>query len=70
MRYYNGVATLGEIVICRREPSNQVCTPSMPPLAPLQSRLTLAQQYDSNAIRVDNVFGVQIGVSPAPKSQP
>ncbi|KAK3687472.1 helicase-like protein [Podospora appendiculata] len=43
VRYYNGVATMGELVICRREPSNP---------------------YDSNAIRVDNVFGNQIGHIP------
>lgn len=43
VRYYNGVATVGEYVILRREPSNP---------------------YDSNAIRVDNVFGNQIGHIP------
>ncbi|KAL2018517.1 hypothetical protein VTK56DRAFT_802 [Thermocarpiscus australiensis] len=43
VRYYNGVATAGEVVICRREPSNP---------------------YDSNAIRVDNVLGNQIGHIP------
>ncbi|KAK4121600.1 RAD5-like protein [Parathielavia appendiculata] len=43
VRYYNGMATAGEVVVCRREPSNQ---------------------YDSNAIRVDNVLGRQIGHIP------
>lgn len=43
IRYYNGVATAGELVMCRREPSNP---------------------YDSNAIRVDNVLGAQIGHLP------
>ncbi|KAK5660361.1 hypothetical protein OQA88_12902 [Cercophora sp. LCS_1] len=43
VRYYNGFATAGEIVVLRREPSNQ---------------------YDSNAIRVDNVLGNQIGHIP------
>ncbi|KAK0621623.1 SNF2 family N-terminal domain-containing protein [Bombardia bombarda] len=43
VRYYSGVATVGELVICHREPSNQ---------------------YDPNAIRVDNVFGDQIGHIP------
>ncbi|KAK3936758.1 putative SWI/SNF-related matrix-associated actin-dependent regulator of chromatin subfamily A member 3-like 1 [Diplogelasinospora grovesii] len=43
VRYYNGLATYGELVLCRREPTNP---------------------YDSNAIRVDNVFGNQIGHIP------
>ncbi|KAH8681304.1 SNF2 family N-terminal domain-containing protein [Xylariales sp. PMI_506] len=43
VRYYNGVATPHELVICRREPANQ---------------------YDRNAIRVDNVMGAQIGHLP------
>ncbi|KAH6856961.1 RAD5-like protein [Chaetomium sp. MPI-CAGE-AT-0009] len=43
VRYYNGMATAGEVVICTREPSNQ---------------------YDPNAIRVDNVLGRQIGHIP------
>ncbi|KAK4191938.1 putative SWI/SNF-related matrix-associated actin-dependent regulator of chromatin subfamily A member 3-like 1 [Podospora australis] len=43
VRYYNGVATMGEVVICKREPSNP---------------------YDPNAIRVDNVYGQQIGHIP------
>ncbi|KAL2267834.1 hypothetical protein VTJ83DRAFT_5111 [Remersonia thermophila] len=43
VRYYNGVATVGELVLCTREPDNQ---------------------YDSNAIRVDNVMGRQIGHIP------
>ncbi|KAH6631439.1 SNF2 family N-terminal domain-containing protein [Chaetomium tenue] len=43
VRYYNGMATGGEVVICKREPSNQ---------------------YDPNAIRVDNVLGRQIGHIP------
>ncbi|KAK0718081.1 RAD5-like protein [Lasiosphaeria miniovina] len=43
VRYYNGVASIGELVTCKREPSNQ---------------------YDRNAIRVDNVFGVQAGHVP------
>ncbi|KAK4152043.1 RAD5-like protein [Chaetomidium leptoderma] len=43
VRYYNGMATAGEVVVCRREPSNQ---------------------YDPNAIRVDNVLGRQIGHIP------
>jgi hypothetical protein len=40
---YNGVATPHELVICRREPTNQ---------------------YDNNAIRVNNVMGSQIGHLP------
>ncbi|KAK3318252.1 helicase-like protein [Apodospora peruviana] len=43
VRHYRGVATPGEVVICKREPFNQ---------------------YDKNAIRVDNVFGIQIGHIP------
>lgn len=43
IRYYNGVATVGEYVTVRREPSNL---------------------YDSNAIRIDNVFGTQVGHIP------
>ncbi|OLN88164.1 Helicase-like transcription factor [Colletotrichum chlorophyti] len=43
VRYYNGYAAPGEVVICLREPNNQ---------------------YDSNAIRVCNVMGVQIGHLP------
>lgn len=43
VRYYNGFATAGEMVVLRREPSNP---------------------YDSNAIRVDNVLGNQIGHIP------
>jgi SWI/SNF-related matrix-associated actin-dependent regulator of chromatin subfamily A3 len=43
VRYYNGYATTGEMVVLRREPHNQ---------------------YDSNAIRVDNVQGEQIGHIP------
>ncbi|KAI1334782.1 RAD5-like protein [Xylariaceae sp. FL0016] len=43
VRYYNGIATPGESIICQREPDNQ---------------------YDRNAVRVDNVMGVQIGHIP------
>lgn len=43
VRYYNGIATSGELVVLRREPNNM---------------------YDRNAIRVDNVMGVQIGHMP------
>jgi SWI/SNF-related matrix-associated actin-dependent regulator of chromatin subfamily A3 len=43
VRYYSGYATVGEMVICRREPNNP---------------------YDSNAIRVLNVQGDQIGHIP------
>ncbi|KAI0011614.1 SNF2 family N-terminal domain-containing protein [Xylariaceae sp. FL0662B] len=43
VRYYNGVVTPSEMIICRREPANP---------------------YDRNAIRVDNVMGVQIGHLP------
>ncbi|PFH61570.1 hypothetical protein XA68_16993 [Ophiocordyceps unilateralis] len=43
VRYYNGYASPGEAVLCRREPDNQ---------------------YDSNAIRVDNVLHQQIGHLP------
>ncbi|KAK2763465.1 snf2 family helicase [Colletotrichum kahawae] len=43
VRYYNGYASQGEVVVCLREPSNQ---------------------YDSNAIRVCNVMGIQIGHIP------
>ncbi|KAK3503055.1 DNA repair and recombination protein RAD5B [Neurospora crassa] len=43
VRYYNGVASPGEVVVCKREPQNQ---------------------YDPNAIRVDNVLGTQIGHIP------
>ncbi|KAI9167044.1 matrix-associated actin-dependent regulator [Paramyrothecium foliicola] len=43
VRYYNGFASLGEVVLCRREPNNQ---------------------YDRNAIRVDNVLYQQIGHLP------
>ncbi|KAH8731392.1 SNF2 family N-terminal domain-containing protein [Phaeosphaeriaceae sp. PMI808] len=42
-RYYNGYATINEMVVIRREPNNQ---------------------YDSNAIRVLNVHGDQIGHLP------
>ncbi|CAJ2512800.1 Uu.00g009190.m01.CDS01 [Anthostomella pinea] len=40
VRYYSGVVTPGESIICRREAGNP---------------------YDSNAIRIDNVMGSQIG---------
>ncbi|KAL2189334.1 RAD5-like protein [Thermothelomyces heterothallicus CBS 203.75] len=43
VRYYDGMATAGEVVVCKREPFNE---------------------YDSNAIRVDNVLGRQIGHIP------
>ncbi|KAK3955460.1 SNF2 family N-terminal domain-containing protein [Pseudoneurospora amorphoporcata] len=43
VRYYSGVASPGEVVVCKREPQNQ---------------------YDPNAIRVDNVLGRQIGHIP------
>ncbi|KAK4175876.1 putative DNA repair and recombination protein RAD5B [Triangularia setosa] len=43
VRYYNGVVTVGEVVVSKREPSNQ---------------------YDANAIRIDNVFGSQVGHIP------
>jgi SWI/SNF-related matrix-associated actin-dependent regulator of chromatin subfamily A3 len=43
VRYYNGIASPGETVVLRREPTNQ---------------------YDRNAIRVDNVLGQQIGHIP------
>lgn len=43
IRYYNGVATVGEYVLVKREPRNQ---------------------YDRNAIRIDNVYGAQIGHIP------
>jgi SWI/SNF-related matrix-associated actin-dependent regulator of chromatin subfamily A3 len=43
LRYYSGFATVGEVVMVRREPSNP---------------------YDSNAIRVNNVQGNQIGHIP------
>ncbi|KAF8241560.1 hypothetical protein K440DRAFT_641993 [Wilcoxina mikolae CBS 423.85] len=43
VRYYNGIATIGEQVLFRREPNNA---------------------YDRNAIRINNVNGVQIGHVP------
>lgn len=43
VRFYTGVVTAGEMVLCRREPGNQ---------------------YDANAIRVDNVMRQQIGHIP------
>jgi SWI/SNF-related matrix-associated actin-dependent regulator of chromatin subfamily A3 len=43
VRYYNGYATAGEMVVLRHEPNNQ---------------------YDSNAIKVTNVQGQQIGHLP------
>ncbi|CAG5175025.1 uncharacterized protein ALTATR162_LOCUS10818 [Alternaria atra] len=43
VRYYNGYATTGEMVVLRREPRNE---------------------YDSNAIKVTNVQGQQIGHLP------
>ncbi|KAF4126809.1 SWI/SNF-related matrix-associated actin-dependent regulator of chromatin subfamily A3 [Geosmithia morbida] len=43
IRFYNGYACPGEIVLCQRQADNQ---------------------YDSNAIRVDNVMGHQIGHLP------
>ncbi|KAI3331755.1 hypothetical protein HD806DRAFT_168708 [Xylariaceae sp. AK1471] len=43
VRYYNGIVTPGESILCRREPSNA---------------------YDSNAVRVDNIMGAQIGHLP------
>ncbi|ROW09848.1 hypothetical protein VMCG_02613 [Cytospora schulzeri] len=42
-RYYNGIVSPGEVVVLRREPTNQ---------------------YDSNAVRVDNVMGTQVGHLP------
>ncbi|PNP52200.1 hypothetical protein THARTR1_07409 [Trichoderma harzianum] len=43
VRYYDGYASPGEAVLCRREPANQ---------------------YDKNAIRIDNVLHQQIGHLP------
>ncbi|KAL6807880.1 SNF2 family N-terminal domain-containing protein [Trichoderma sp. SZMC 28013] len=43
VRYYDGYASPGEAVLCRREPENQ---------------------YDRNAIRIDNVLHQQIGHLP------
>ncbi|KAH6867044.1 SNF2 family N-terminal domain-containing protein [Alternaria rosae] len=43
VRYYNGYATTGEMVVLRREPHNE---------------------YDSNAIKVTNVQGEQVGHLP------
>jgi len=43
IRYYDGVATMGEQVMIKREPGNP---------------------YDSNAIRINNVQGTQIGHLP------
>ncbi|KAI0484644.1 hypothetical protein GGR56DRAFT_614726 [Xylariaceae sp. FL0804] len=43
VRYYNGLVTPGEAILCIREPRNQ---------------------YDPNAIRVDNIMGAQIGHIP------
>ena len=43
VQHYKGHASEGELVVCKREPSNP---------------------YDTNAIRVDNVFGQQIGHIP------
>ncbi|KAI1367904.1 SNF2 family N-terminal domain-containing protein [Xylaria arbuscula] len=43
VRYYNGIVTPGESILCCREPSNA---------------------YDSNAVRVDNVMGSQVGHLP------
>ncbi|KAL6884159.1 SNF2 family N-terminal domain-containing protein [Trichoderma longibrachiatum] len=43
VRYYNGYASPGEVVLCHREPNNQ---------------------YDTNAIRIDNVLHQQIGHLP------
>ncbi|KAI0968788.1 hypothetical protein F4678DRAFT_185658 [Xylaria arbuscula] len=42
-RYYNGIATLGESILCSREVGNQ---------------------YDANAVRIDNTMGRQIGYLP------
>ena len=50
-----------EAVLCKREPNNQVrATPSGLVLLNISNLL----QYDSNAIRVDNVLGHQIGHIP------
>ncbi|KAJ8114373.1 hypothetical protein ONZ43_g4916 [Nemania bipapillata] len=43
VRYYDGIVTPGESILCCREPRNP---------------------YDSNAIRVDNIMGSQIGHLP------
>ncbi|KAK3988514.1 putative SWI/SNF-related matrix-associated actin-dependent regulator of chromatin subfamily A member 3-like 1 [Cladorrhinum sp. PSN332] len=43
VRYYNGQVTVGEVVVCKREPSNP---------------------YDTHAIRINNVFGDQVGHLP------
>ncbi|KAI1146148.1 SNF2 family N-terminal domain-containing protein [Nemania diffusa] len=43
VRYYNGIVTPGESILCCRDPHNP---------------------YDSNAIRVDNIMGSQIGHLP------
>ncbi|KAI0159768.1 hypothetical protein GGR57DRAFT_437348 [Xylariaceae sp. FL1272] len=43
VRYYNGIVTPGESIICRREPRNQ---------------------YDPNAVRIDNIMGNQVGHLP------
>ncbi|KAI0550705.1 SNF2 family N-terminal domain-containing protein [Xylaria curta] len=43
VRYYDGIVTPGESILCTREPHNA---------------------YDSNAVRVDNIMGSQIGHLP------
>ncbi|KAI1423361.1 hypothetical protein F5Y12DRAFT_547942 [Xylaria sp. FL1777] len=43
VRYYDGIVTPGESILCRRD---------------------LGNQYDENAVRVDNVMGSQIGHLP------
>lgn len=43
VRYYDGIVTPGESILCCREPNNQ---------------------YDTNAVRVDNIMGSQIGHLP------
>lgn len=56
------MATAGEVVICKREPTNPVSRTAH--TQHLFADLTRLNQYDSNAIRVDNVLGQQIGHIP------
>jgi len=60
VRYYNGIATVGEIIILNREPNNPVRFL----LEPNPRDRSNMYKYDSNAIQVKNVEGVQIGHIP------
>jgi SWI/SNF-related matrix-associated actin-dependent regulator of chromatin subfamily A3 len=65
IQYYKGHASTGEVVLCRREPDNQVSANYLNIALQLFPKLSDGtSQYDPNAIRMDNVMYQQIGHLP------